>query len=52
MSTTPQQVAEATRDAMWRDDRASKALSMEVRAIGPGTATLTMRVREIGRAHV
>ena len=43
---TPQQLAEAVRDAMWRDDRASKALGMEVRAIGPGTATLTMRVRE------
>ena len=43
---TPQQLAEAVRDAMWRDDRASKALSMEVRAIGPGTATLTMRVLE------
>ena len=43
---TPQELAEAVRDAMWRDDRASKALGMEVRAIGPGTATLTMRVLE------
>ena len=41
-----QRVAEATRDAMWRDDRASKALGMEVLAIGPGTATLAMTVRE------
>ena len=43
---TPQQVAEATRDAMWRDDRASKALGIEILAIGPGCATLTMTVRE------
>ena len=43
---TPQQVAEATRDAMWRDDRASQALGMQVLAVGPGTATVTMTVRE------
>ena len=41
-----QQVAEATRDAMWRDDRASKALGMEVLAVGPGSATLAMTVRD------
>jgi acyl-CoA thioesterase len=41
-----QQIAEASRDAMWRNDRASKALGMQVTAIGPGTATLTMAVRE------
>ncbi len=44
--TTPQQVAEATRDAMWKDDRASKMLGLQVVAIGPGTATLTMTVRD------
>ncbi len=44
--TTPQHVAEAARDAMWANDRASKALGMQVQAIGPGTATLTMTVRE------
>jgi acyl-CoA thioesterase len=43
---TPQQVAEATRDAMWKDDRASKALGMQVLAVGPGTATIVMTVRE------
>jgi acyl-CoA thioesterase len=43
---TPQQIAEATRDAMWRDDRASKSLGMDVLAIGPGSATLAMSVRE------
>jgi acyl-CoA thioesterase len=41
-----QQVAEATRDAMWRDDRASKSLGMEVVAVGPGSATLAMTVRD------
>jgi acyl-CoA thioesterase len=41
----PQQVAEATRDALWRDDHASQALGMEVLAVGPGTATLRMTVR-------
>jgi len=46
MAMTPQQIAEATRDAMWRGDRASKALGMEVQAVGPGTATVTMAVRE------
>ena len=41
-----QQVAEAARDAMWRNDRASKALGMQVMAISPGGATLSMAVRE------
>lgn len=42
----PQQIAEATRDAMWTNDRASKALGMQITAVGPGTATLTMTVRD------
>lgn len=41
-----QQVAEACRDAMWKDDRASRGLGMEVAEVGPGSATLTMTVRE------
>lgn len=45
-AATPQQVAEAARDAMWKDDRASKRLGMVVEAIGPGTATLSMTVRD------
>ena len=45
-SASPQGVADATRDAMWRNDRASKALGVQVRAIGPGSATLSMAVRE------
>lgn len=48
MSTapTPQQIAEASRDAMWAEDRASQSLGMAVTAVGPGTATVTMAVRE------
>ena len=41
-----QAIAEACRDAMWDDDRASRALGIEVVAVGPGSATLTMTVRE------
>lgn len=41
-----QQVAEACRDAMWANDRASKALGMTVEAISPGGAVLRMTVRE------
>ena len=43
---SPQAVAEATRDAMCANDRASKMLAIQVLAIGPGTATLSMTVRE------
>lgn len=43
---TPQAVAEATRDAMWQGDRASKLLGLQVLAVGPGSATLQMTVRE------
>jgi acyl-CoA thioesterase len=42
----PQTIAERCRDAMWADDRASKALGMRIVAVGPGTATLAMTVRE------
>ena len=41
-----QQVAEAVRDAMWQGDHASKALGMTVLAIGPGTAQISMTVRQ------
>jgi acyl-CoA thioesterase len=43
--STAQHIAEATRDAMWAGDHASKSLGMVVAAIGPGSATLTMEVR-------
>ena len=42
----PQQLAERVRDHMWAGDQASKALGMEVLAVGPGTATLRMTVRQ------
>lgn len=40
-----QQTAEHVREGMYANDRASKALGMQVTAIGPGRATLTMTVR-------
>ena len=51
MAETPAQasaqaIAEACRDAMWRDDRASKSLGMRILAVGPGSATLSMTVRD------
>jgi acyl-CoA thioesterase len=42
---TPEQLARACADAMWRDDDASKGLGMEILAVGPGTATLSMTVQ-------
>ncbi|MBL8340619.1 MAG: hydroxyphenylacetyl-CoA thioesterase PaaI [Rubrivivax sp.] len=46
IAITPQLVAEAARDEMWADDRASRLLGIKVVEIGPGTATLTMTVRD------
>lgn len=40
-----QAVAEAVRDAMFRDDVASRTLGMLVTEIGPGRSTITMVVR-------
>ncbi len=42
---TAQDVAEAVREAMWQDDRASQAMGMQVLAVGPGHATVCMTVR-------
>ena len=41
-----QQLAEAVRDAMYRDDRASQALGITIDEVGPGRATATMTVRQ------
>jgi acyl-CoA thioesterase len=41
-----QALAEACRDAMWENDRASRGIGMRIVAVGPGSATLTMAVRE------
>lgn len=43
---TPQQLAERVRDGMYANDRATQALGMLVAEIGPGSATVTMTVRE------
>lgn len=43
---TPQQIAEAAAAAMWAEDRASRGLGMRLEAVGPGTATLSMPVRD------
>jgi acyl-CoA thioesterase len=44
--TTPQQTAELVRERLFAGDRASKSLGMQVVAIAPGRARLTMTVRE------
>ena len=41
-----QQTAERVRDRMFANDRASKLLGMRIVAVGPGTATLAMTVRD------
>lgn len=43
---TPQQLAERVRDGMYANDRATQALGMRITEIGPGSATVTMTVRE------
>ena len=45
LEKTPQQVAEFVRDALMKNDAATKGLGMNVLGIGPGHATLTMTVR-------
>ena len=39
-------VARSCAEAMWADDRASRALGMEILEIAPGRATLAMTIRE------
>ena len=43
---TPEETAAHSAAAMWADDRASRALGMEIDEVGPGTAVLRMTVRE------
>ena len=43
---TPQARAERSAQCMWDADRASQALGMAIASIAPGTATLTMAVRD------
>ena len=42
---SPDDLARACADAMWREDDASKGLGMEISEVGPGRATLTMTVQ-------
>jgi acyl-CoA thioesterase len=42
---SPDDLARACAEAMWKEDDASGALGMEIVEIGPGRATLTMTVR-------
>ena len=46
MADDPQVVAERVRAHMFAGDRASQHLGMQVTAISPGSATVTMTVRE------
>ncbi len=41
-----QALAEQVRDAMWAGDHATKMLGMRIVAVGPGTATIQMTVRQ------
>src|SRR5580765_4421859 len=43
---TPDEIARRSSDAMWADDRASRALGMTLDAVGPGSATLSMTLRD------
>ena len=45
LEKTPQQVAETVCDGMLKNDAATKSLGMNVLAVGPGRATVTMTVR-------
>lgn len=41
-----QKIAERSAAAMWAGDRASQALDMELLEVGPGHATLSLRIRD------
>lgn len=43
---SPQQIADRVHEAMYANDRATKALGIQVLEVGPGRAVLTMTVRE------
>jgi acyl-CoA thioesterase len=43
---TPEDRARRSAEAMWTDDRASQAMGMKLTAVGPGTATATMTIRD------
>ncbi len=43
---TPDALAKACADAMWRDDTASQGLGISIEDVGPGAAVLTMVISE------
>jgi acyl-CoA thioesterase len=43
---TPEQIAARCAEMMWPDDHAARGLGMRIAAVGPGTATLAMEVRQ------
>ena len=43
---TAQEIAERCAEIMWPDDQAARGLGMEIAAVGPGSATLSMTVRQ------
>ena len=45
-TATPQDVAEASRDAMLKDDHATRSLGICIESVGPGTCSATMTVRQ------
>jgi acyl-CoA thioesterase len=44
--TDPETLAQACADVMWTEDQASQQLGMQIDAVGPGAATLSMTVRD------
>lgn len=44
-AATPQQTADLVREGMYANDRAARHLGMQITAMGPGSATITMTVR-------
>ena len=46
MTDAAQQTADLVREGMFRNDRASKLLGMQIVDVGPGRATLTMVIRD------
>jgi acyl-CoA thioesterase len=44
MRLSPDELARACAEAMWREDDASKGLGMEIREVRPGQATLAMTI--------
>ena len=46
MADAAQQVADLVREGMFRNDRASKLLGMQIVDVSPGSATLVMTIRD------